>query len=616
MQFIDHTGHIFSMPSYSMNPIGYEYEETNYIFWIDSEYSSKLSVDTYYMKPIRVLVKYVEPEPIITTVCEYYNPEDARCQLCQSTCQYCFNYAPISKLCRNYHPEWWENCRRCQNTCEFFWDDINTINNCPHYNIADQRCRNCGRMMGNFRNNLNVPAGCEHRVIDPEVDPEGYDRCQNHCGNGCEYFWENVDTDKLCVNYNPELEKCQNCSSSCQYFLKFMDNKLNKQIIIEPEELDYDPSAAINITIEVDSKKFGLIGSKTIHDKIESNDKSVTILESEIKQKLRRRNIELIPGIKLKDDNSNSTWALITFYVVCKSDEPGTWESNIMIHIDDDWCPITVGAEIVDECEELIINGRNVGISLPKDILKAVYQANTFSDVPDERLYAQKMKELLMNYMSIKGEEGNYKSAIAALNWFGWGDKIKLYKLLHTDNELMHQYIRDDFDIVNDVIASYKNFRNDAMMSIVVPITYEGKEEKMNFNNEFWGEGKPQICDSFKKTDVVHYDEGDIDFYKSYFDFSFSELGIKLVFLKYYYEKFFLPIHAQLNSISLSQQVWMNDVKYINKGFPKITAMPIFIGDLSINVEFPSSNVLFFELHRYICHSLWSKTENCINQDQ
>ena len=249
MQFIDHTGHIFSMPSYSMNPIGYEYEETNYIFWIDSEYSSKLSVDTYYMKPIRVLVKYVEPEPVITTVCEYYNSEDARCRHCEDTCKYCFKYAGINKLCGNYHPELWLNCQKCQNTCEYFWDDI-TINgrkNCEHFNYADERCRWCGRWQGNFRNNLkhndiSLPRGCDHYEA-------GSDKCENHCGNGCEWFWYNVEGDRVCQNYDPDKEKCQNCSYTCIHFLEYMDHRLNtKEIIEEPEELDYDPTAAINIT--------------------------------------------------------------------------------------------------------------------------------------------------------------------------------------------------------------------------------------------------------------------------------------------------------------------------------------------------------------------------------
>ena len=45
MQFIDNLGHIFETQSYSINPIGYEYETMPYVFWLDSEYSNKLSVN-------------------------------------------------------------------------------------------------------------------------------------------------------------------------------------------------------------------------------------------------------------------------------------------------------------------------------------------------------------------------------------------------------------------------------------------------------------------------------------------------------------------------------------------------------------------------------------------
>ena len=56
MEFIDHTGHVFSLPSYSKKPIGYEYNTNDYIFWMNSEYTGKLSVDCFYMLPIRPLL--------------------------------------------------------------------------------------------------------------------------------------------------------------------------------------------------------------------------------------------------------------------------------------------------------------------------------------------------------------------------------------------------------------------------------------------------------------------------------------------------------------------------------------------------------------------------------
>ena len=54
MEFIDKTGHIFSLPSYSDYPTGFEYEETPYIFWINE--TGKLSINNYYVKSIHVML--------------------------------------------------------------------------------------------------------------------------------------------------------------------------------------------------------------------------------------------------------------------------------------------------------------------------------------------------------------------------------------------------------------------------------------------------------------------------------------------------------------------------------------------------------------------------------
>ena len=54
MEFINNTGHIFSLPSFNEKPIGYEYEEYSYVFWIDTK-NSRLSVNNYYSKPIYAL---------------------------------------------------------------------------------------------------------------------------------------------------------------------------------------------------------------------------------------------------------------------------------------------------------------------------------------------------------------------------------------------------------------------------------------------------------------------------------------------------------------------------------------------------------------------------------
>ena len=55
MKFADNGGHIFELKSYSKLPIGYEYETTPYVFWFNNEYGSILSINNYYVLPIRIV---------------------------------------------------------------------------------------------------------------------------------------------------------------------------------------------------------------------------------------------------------------------------------------------------------------------------------------------------------------------------------------------------------------------------------------------------------------------------------------------------------------------------------------------------------------------------------
>ena len=58
MDFLDNSGHIFSLQSFYEEPIGYEFEETKYIFWIDSANTNYLSINNYYAKSINLVIYY------------------------------------------------------------------------------------------------------------------------------------------------------------------------------------------------------------------------------------------------------------------------------------------------------------------------------------------------------------------------------------------------------------------------------------------------------------------------------------------------------------------------------------------------------------------------------
>lgn len=72
MEFIDHTGHVFSLPTFDDKPVAIQYTENDYIFWIKD---NPVSINNYYILPIRFLLDYDE---YVTKLIEYMNDEEAQ----------------------------------------------------------------------------------------------------------------------------------------------------------------------------------------------------------------------------------------------------------------------------------------------------------------------------------------------------------------------------------------------------------------------------------------------------------------------------------------------------------------------------------------------------------
>lgn len=397
----------------------------------------------------------------------------------------------------------------------------------------------------------------------------------------------------------------------------------------------------LHLSIKLESTIFNLLGSNDINELLNKNKNLfdyININPDYFKGELTEEDVTVLTDIQT--DNVKNTCSMFTFYIVAYDKNQETMLSNILIDIyneetdEHDFCPVTIGGEFVDENEALIINGKNLGINLPKDILQAIYKSSFYNYVADEYTYNYKLKELLLNYMNIKGECGNYKSAIDALKWFEWGDKLKIVKLLETDNNFISQYVFDKFDIKNDVITSYKLFRNTTYIKLFVKGSEEtDKINEQNFDSEFWGEGKPIVKDLTNSNSYSLYDEGDIKFYKPYYDFLFDELGLKLAALEYYYKKYFLPIHLFIHNASIQYQCFTNDVKMmIGENKTILSEVPQLLCDINdkISVEFPSNNYVMIttqshiiddnynEFNKYIVDNecednLYYINENCIS---
>ena len=433
MEFVDNTGHIFSLPSFNQKPIGYEYEENDYVFWLNDKLEYRLSINNYYVKPI------------------YF-------------------------IYQNNHPE-----------------DLD---------------------IKIYFNNSNV-----FKLLSP-----------------------------------------------------------------------------ISIQEKISSLE-------SLDDFIEFNDDSDII-----KSELTNDDLYVI-STKETLGNTEYDFSLFPIYVIGLSEEEGTWLSNLMIYINDDgeetWCPITIGGMFVNEYEELIINGKNMGISLPKDILKSIYSESIYNDEYNVEIYNKKLKEYLLNYMGIRGELGNYNSVINSLNWFGYGDKISISKLFKTDNIVQTQYLRNYFHIENDMLKSFNKFKLDSLISLMIMINKEsGETYPIDFERYYlMGENKPKLIDLINHLEKIKIGNHNMEieddpekyfYWKTYFDFSFNELGIKLSLLKYYYKKYFLPIHLNVHTASLGHLVFANDIKMsaysnINVSYPIATSY-----NEEYEIEFPGNHMHYY----------------------
>lgn len=504
MNFIDRTGHIFNLTSYDEYPIGYEYEETPYIFYFETERGSKLSVNNYYFRPVRIVTKVKQGDEVCIDI-----------KIENSAKFYLINSDVIEDKLLNIDS--------INDSIKLF---ENSITQSQHLHYTES-----------IRLNEQGSKPFKGCVVD-ESDPD--------VRLGTEIYYTNAFSNK---EYTGTIYHKADLEIGTTYL-----NEEGSDIVIT-EETDND-------------MLFGQITIGELSKYIKLNQLTREVLVTD-------ENESSLSNIHIKED----LYLINTFYVVVNSAEQGVWSTNVLINVDDEYCPITVCAEIIDEQEELIINGQNIGVKLPKEIVQAIYSGNYNVSIADEKTYYNKMKEYLMNYMLLKGEMGNYRSAINSLKWFEWGDKLTISRLMRNDNRIQRQYVKDFFDLINDNIYSYKLFKDTALLSIELQLN-EDKEAELQIQGKqtgFIGEGKPRIEKLFDSLKEVKYEEEEYAYVRGYFDFTFNDLGLKLAALKYYYEKYFLPLYIRIHKVYMNNHVYANDIKLINKTSHGITANPIFI---------------------------------------
>ena len=303
MIFLDRSGHTFSLPSYSYEPIGHEFEENDYVFWIDDSSMNKLSINNYYVRTIYLVVPF---DKITKVVKENDLTEEQKLSIIKNH--------PLLKDDKNAQHEYIKYVNDFSFTEDYKFSEVAKIT---------------------ITSNSN----------------------------------------KFCLIKTSDIQDLVNGITNLNDYLKY-DLKDNKLVTI-----DSDNDDLYAVTISSDDEFNASLDNKEIADSIKKYGWS-------------RENVAILP-----------------IYVLGISKDEGTWLSNLLIHVenkkdannisydavDEDWCSITIGGEFSEENELLYINGKNMGVELPKDMFRAIYQNSFIGRKLDARFLKEKSSELNSN---------------------------------------------------------------------------------------------------------------------------------------------------------------------------------------------------------------------------
>ena len=137
-------------------------------------------------------------------------------------------------------------------------------------------------------------------------------------------------------------------------------------------------------------------------------------------------------------------------YILAHAEDPGEYLGSWNIRYNDTEENYLVLADFYGENEVLKENLGNLESRLPESIQKAIYENNVHEDLADNILLNRKNKELLMEYIKIMANKGSYEGIINSVNWFEWGDLLRLeeYWKRYLNDELSYNYMARDFNSI------------------------------------------------------------------------------------------------------------------------------------------------------------------------
>lgn len=197
---------------------------------------------------------------------------------------------------------------------------------------------------------------------------------------------------------------------------------------------------------------------------------------------LRNKNEEVnLLSFELKLQGYSSKYGyLYMIYVIGSSDSAGEFHENITItESNKDSYTIEVAADFTAGDEAMINGIHNYGAEIPERIQQAIYESDLREDATDNILMNRKWKELLINFIDILNNKGNYKSLENSLNWFEYGDKIKLAEYWHKDEAGYEKLLKRELTKIadNEIMDMITYLWKTTYISIMMPLNKWIKSE-------------------------------------------------------------------------------------------------------------------------------------------
>ena len=301
-------------------------------------------------------------------------------------------------------------------------------------------------------------------------------------------------------------------------YIFWFPNQQSTNIIYTMRIMFLSTKWGVNVNIP-DNDVFKIININDIYDNINNFDNVLTNNYTSIGYKYQNKFIHNI-------------------YIKASSDNIGEFVEDIYI----DGNVYNIGADFYNENESLYINLSNMGVEIPDSIQKAIYQSNIQEDYKDNILINRKMKELVSNYWDVIACKGSYKSLINSLNWFEYGDIVRIkemWKRPMCGSTFMSD--KDFKNVLNDVFDDVLN-----SSSKTTYLSLYHTLQRIN-NGDYDEEFNPTIS---MISDI----------------WSKEDMSLKMSLLGHFYETYFMPIHQDILHSTIEDIVFTNSIKVKKDG--------------------------------------------------